>query len=169
MAEDTIGRQGWGFVLSAEAAGFLVMTVILLRVRLERPLAWGMAACSAMAVPILMLGLDPTLALLVTAAFVGGMGIEVFGMGWNLAMQENIDDTMLSRAYSYDMLGSYVAMPIGQLAWGPLGMAFGNETVLVASGIAYAVICGLVLCSRSVRRLPRSAPTPVVEVTSGTS
>ena len=37
-------------LLSAEAAGFLVMTVILLRVRLERPLAWGMAACSAMAV-----------------------------------------------------------------------------------------------------------------------
>ena len=169
VAEDTIGRQGWGFVLSAEAAGLLVMTVILLRFRLERPLVWGMASCSAMAVPILMLGLDPTLALLVVAAFVGGMGVEVFGMGWNLAMQENIDDAMLSRAYSYDMLGSYVAMPIGQLAWGPLGLAFGNETVLVASGIAYAVICGLVLCSRSVRQLPRSAPTPVARVTSGTS
>ncbi|GAA5118042.1 MFS transporter [Alloalcanivorax gelatiniphagus] len=160
VAEDTIGRQGWGFVLSAEAAGLLVMTVILLRVRLERPLVWGMAACSAMAVPILMLGLDPTLALLVAAAFVGGMGIEVFGMGWNLAMQENIDDAMLSRAYSYDMLGSFVAMPIGQLAWGPLGAAFGNERVLVASGVAYAAICALVLCSRSVRQLPRAAPTP---------
>jgi MFS family permease len=87
------------------------------------------------------------------------MGIEVFGMGWNLAMQENIDDSMLSRAYSYDMLGSFVAMPIGQLAWGPLGVAFGNERVLVASGVAYAVICGLVLCSRSVRDLQR-APVP---------
>ena len=40
-------------------------------------------------------------------------------MGWNLAMQENIDDDMLSRAYSYDALGSFVAMPIGQLAVGP--------------------------------------------------
>ena len=39
------------------------------------------------------------------------------------------------RASSYDMLGSFIAMPIGQLAWGPLGIVFGNERVLVASGI----------------------------------
>jgi MFS family permease len=160
VAEDTIGRQGWGFVLSAEAAGLLVMTVILLRVRLERPLLWGMLAIMAMGVPMLMLGLEPVLVMLVLAAFVGGMGIEVFGMGWNLAMQENIDDHMLSRAYSYDMLGSFVAIPIGQLAWGPMGEAWGNQTVLVASGVAYVVICALVLCSREVRTLPRR---PVAE------
>ncbi len=159
VAEDSIGRQAWGFVLSAEALGLLVMAVILLRFRLERPLLWGMASASAMAVPMLMLGLEPVVMALVVAAFVGGMGIEVFSMGWSLAMQENVDDDMLSRAYSYDMLGSFIAMPIGQLAWGPLGAAFGNERVLVGSGIAYAVICGLVLCSRSVRELPR---TPVV-------
>ncbi|MEO5665388.1 MAG: hypothetical protein ABIR39_19140 [Nocardioides sp.] len=70
-------------------------------------------------------------------------------------MQESIDDRMLSRAYSYDALGSFVAMPIGQLAWGPLGAGFGNSRVLVVSGIAYAAICLLVLTSRSVRDLPR--------------
>lgn len=156
IAEDTIGRQAWGFVLSAEAAGLLVMALVLLRFRLERPLLWGMLAIVLNAAPMIMLGVDPVVVALVAAAFVGGMGIEVFSMGWALAMQENIDDDMLSRAYSYDMLGSFIAMPIGQLAWGPLGAGFGNERVLVASGIAYAVICGLVLCSRSVRDLPRT-------------
>lgn len=170
VAEDTIGRQAWGFVLSAEAAGLLVMAFVLLRYRLERPLMWGMLAITLNAAPMIMLGVDPVVVALVIAAFVGGMGIEVFSMGWALAMQENIDDDMLSRAYSYDMLGSFVAMPIGQLAWGPLGVAFGNERVLVASGIAYVAICGLVLCSRSVRDLPRApAATPVAEVTTGTS
>ena len=164
VAEDTIGRQAWGFVLSAEAAGLLVMTLILLRFRLERPLLWGMLAITLNGLPMLMLGIDPVVVALVVAAFVGGMGIEVFSMGWNLAMQENIDDAMLSRASSYDMLGSFIAMPIGQLAWGPLGAAFGNERVLVASGVAYAVICGLVLCSRSVRTLPR-APVEVPAAT----
>ena len=53
------------------------------------------------------------------------------------------------------MLGSYIAMPIGQLAFGPLGFAFGNSRVLVASGVAYAAVCLLVLTSRSVRDLPR--------------
>jgi MFS family permease len=169
VAEDTIGRQAWGFVLSAEAAGLLVMAFVLLRYRLERPLLWGMLAIILNAAPMIMLGVDPVVVALVVAAFVGGMGIEVFSMGWALAMQENIDDDMLSRAYSYDMLGSFVAMPIGQLAWGPLGVAFGNERVLVASGIAYAAICGLVLCSRSVRDLPRAPATPVAEVMTGTS
>ena len=155
VAQDTIGRQAWGFVLSAEAAGLLVMAFVLLRYRLERPLLWGMLAITLNALPMLMLGIDPVVVALVAAAFIGGMGIEVFSMGWNLAMQENIDDDMLSRAYSYDMLGSFIAMPIGQLAWGPLGALFGNEPVLVASGVAYVVICALVLCSRSVRDLPR--------------
>lgn len=169
IADDTIGRQGWGLVLSAEAAGFLLMTVVLLRVRLERPLLLGMLGVMMMAPPMLLLGVSPHLLGLVVAAFLAGVGTEVFGMGWNLAMQENIDDHLLSRAYSYDMLGSFIAMPVGQLAWGPLGEVFGNEPVLIASGIAYVAICALVLCSRSVRDLPRAPATPATIVTSGTS
>lgn len=168
VAQDTIGRQGWGYVLSAEALGLLAMTVVLMRVPLRRPLFWGMLAISLAGLPMVILGVDPTLVALVVSAFAAGAGIEVFSMGWNLAMQENIDDDMLSRAYSYDALGSYVAMPIGQLAWGPLGAAFGNSRVLVVSGIAYAAICLLVLCSRSVRDLPRRTgePDPALSATS---
>jgi MFS family permease len=171
VAEDTdgVGRQGWGLVLSAEGLGLVVMAFVLLRFRLERPLFWGMAAISLAALPMIMLGAQPVLVALVVAAFIGGAGIEVFSMGWNLAMQEQIDDDMLSRAYSYDALGSFVAMPIGQLLWGPLAIWLGSDRVLVASGVAYAVICALVLCSRSVRNLPRAPATPVAEVTSGTS
>ena len=92
---------------------------------------------------MIMLGAEPVLVALVVAAFVGGAGIEVFSMGWNLAMQEQIDDDMLSRAYSYDALGSFVAMPIGQLLWGPLavGLRFGR------------------VLSRPALRTPPSAPS----------
>jgi MFS family permease len=160
VAQETIGRQGWGYVLSAEALGLFVMGLVFLRVRLERPLLWGMAAISLMGVPMLVLGTQPHLLVLVAAAFVAGLGIEVFSLGWNLAMHENVDERMQSRAWSYDALGSFVAMPVGQLAFGPLGAHFGHRPVLVASGVAYAAICGLVLLSRSVRELPRQ-PGPV--------
>jgi MFS family permease len=70
-------------------------------------------------------------------------------------MQENIDDDMLSRAYSYDALGSFVAMPVGQLLFGPLGEAFGFEAVLMISGVATIVISLVTLLSRSVRTLDR--------------
>ena len=155
VAKDTIGEQGWGLVLSAESAGLLLMTVLLLRVRLRRPLLVGMLGCSLMGLPLAALGLAPELMLLAVLAFVAGAGIQVFGIGWNLAMQENIEERTLSRAYSYDALGSYVAMPVGQLVYGPLGETFGTSAVLVWSGAAYVLISLLVLASRSVRTLDR--------------
>jgi MFS family permease len=155
VAKDTIGEQGWGLVLSAEAVGLLAMTLVLLRVRLGRPLLFGMLGISLLGVPLVLLGVEPHLGLLLVVMFVAGAGQEVFGIGWNVAMQENIDEEMLSRAYSYDALGSWVAMPIGQLAYGPLAEAFGYEEMLVGSGVAYVAICLLTLLSRSVRNLPR--------------
>jgi MFS family permease len=168
VADDTIGRQGWGLVLSAEAAGLLLTTVVLLRVRLERPLLLGMIGIGLIAPPIFILGVSPHLVGLVVAAFLAGVGTEVFGMGWNLAMQEHIDDSMLSRAYSYDALGSFVAIPVGQLAFGPLAAAFGFEEVLVVAAVAYVVVVALVLCSRSVRTLQRLPQAPADQVTTAT-
>jgi MFS family permease len=160
LAQETIGKQAWGYVLSAESVGLLLMTVVMLRVPMGRPLRLGMAGCAVMGLPILLLGVEPQLSLLLVAAFLAGAGIEVFSMGWNLAMQENIAEEQLSRAYSYDALGSFVAMPLGQLAFGPLGERFGYAEVLTVSGVVYVVVSLLTLTSRSVRTLPRR-PTAV--------
>jgi MFS family permease len=155
VAKDTIGEQGWGLVLSAESAGLLLTTLVLLRVPLQRPLLYGMLGITTLGLPMFLLGARPELAVLVVVFFVAGAGTEIFGMGWNLAMQENIEESMLSRAYSYDALGSWVAMPVGQVLYGPLGAAFGYEEVLVVSAIVYVAISLLTLMSRSVRDLPR--------------
>ncbi len=163
VARDTIGEQGWGFVLSAESVGLVLMTVILLRVRLSRPLLTGMLGCAVMGVPMVVLGLEPHLLTLVAVTFLAGAGLEVFSMGWNLAMQENIEDRMLSRAYSYDALGSFVAMPVGQLLYGPLGETFGYQEVLVVSGVVFAAVALLVLTSRSVRALGRAPEAAAME------
>jgi hypothetical protein len=164
VADDTIGRQAWGYVLSAEAVGLVLTTVVLLRVPLQRPLLLGMIGMFGFVPGMLILGLQPETLPLVAAAFLGGVGVEIFGMGWNLAMQEHIEDRMLSRAYSYDALGSFIAIPIGQLAYGPLGEAFGYRDVLVFSAFAYAAVVALVLCSRSVRTLPRRTEDDVTTV-----
>lgn len=164
IAKGTIGEQGWGFVLSAESIGLVLMTVVLLRVRMRRPLLYGMLGCSLMSLPLIVLGVEPHLLVLVVCAFVAGAGIEVFGIAWNVAMQENIEDDMLSRAYSYDALGSFVAMPVGQLLYGPLGEAFGARDVLLWSGVAYAAIAFLTLASRSVRTMERQPDSTTVPV-----
>jgi MFS family permease len=155
LAKETFGADGWGYALSAQSIGLLVATVVILRVSLNHPLRAGMLGVSAVSLPLLILGLDPVVLPLVVAMFVAGAGGETFNVGWALAMQENIDESMLSRAYSYDALGSFVAMPVGQLIYGPLGETFGYQDVLVVSGILYAAICVATLSSRSVRDLGR--------------
>ena len=165
IAKDTIGERGWGYVLSAESIGLLLMTAIMLRRRLERPLLIGMVAIATVGLPIFLLGASPELVPLLVAALVAGAGIELFSLGWNLAMQEHVEERMLSRAFSYDALGSLVAVPVGQLVFGPLGAALGYRDVLVVSGLAYAALALAALASASVRNLARvpadrQAPDP---------
>lgn len=159
LAKDTaIGERGWGLILSAEALGLLVTGFVLLRVRLERPLFWGMLGTVLYAAPLVALGLTDSLLLVVLAAFVAGAGIEVFGLGWQLAMQENVPDDMLSRAFSFDALGSFAAIPLGQLLAGPLALAFGLQPVMLVAGLALAAVALLTLLSPSVRDLQRAEP-----------
>ena len=160
LAKDTdIGADGWGLIMSAEAVGLFAMTLLMLRIPLQRPLFWGMIGVALFGLPMVVLGLHPQTPWVMVAAFVGGMGIEVFALGWNLAMQENVPDEMLSRAYSYDMLGSFVAIPVGQLTFGPLASAFGTQDVLLVGGVVYLAVALLTLLSRSVRDLPRVSTT----------
>ncbi|HWM03488.1 MAG TPA: MFS transporter [Actinophytocola sp.] len=156
LAKDTIGEEGWGLVLSAEGLGLLAMTAVMARFRLERPLLIGMLGTAAFTLPLLMLGMGVPLVLLMAAAFLAGAGFELFGLAWNLAMQENIEDRMLSRAYSYDALGSYAAIPLGQLGFGVLGGFIDASTVMVAAGVAYGLIAFSTLLSPSVRGLRRA-------------
>ncbi|WP_372727015.1 MFS transporter [Nocardioides sp.] len=163
--QSAIGETGWGLILSAEAVGLLVTTAVMLRLTLQRPLFWGMLGTALYGLPMIALGLDGHLVVVLVAAVLAGAGIEVFSLGWNLAMQENVPDEMLSRAFSYDALGSFAAVPIGQIVAGPLALMFGLERVIWVAGVALVIIPLVTLLSRSVRDLQRveSAPaaTPV--------
>ena len=66
----------------------------------------------------------------------------------------------LGRVYSYDALGSFVAVPLGQVLAGPVAGALGSTaTLLGAAGVVLAATVAM-LSSRSVRALPREAGLP---------
>lgn len=153
--DDRLGITGWGGVVAAEGAGVLLMTLILMRYPLRRPLRLGMIGMSAFAIPLTVLGVHPAVVLLGIAAFIAGAGAEVFSTGWNLAMMENIPGDKLSRVSSYDMLGSFVVMPVGTLVYGWLITHADPVTVLVTSGVLYAVVALAALAVPSVWRMGR--------------
>ena len=163
IAKDTFGEGGWGLILSAEAVGFFLMTLVLTKATLRFPLRAGMIGMVALGLPMLVLGIAPEVVPLVALSFLGGAGVEVFDIGWSTALQEQIPLEVLSRVSSYDALGSFIAIPIGQLLAGPLAQAFGERDVAIAGAVVYFVCVALALASRSVRnleRLPAGAAPP---------
>jgi MFS family permease len=167
IADDTIGRRAWGVVLAAQTAGMIVGGLLALRLRLRRLLFFGVACVLPFALPILVLGVYPHVAVLVASAFVAGLAIEQFGVAWETTMQEHVPADRLARVYSYDMVGSFVAIPIGQMAIGPIAHLAGAGPTLIGAAVLMTVAGLGMLSSRDVRtlrhELPERRPAPVEE------
>ena len=89
---------------------------------------------------------------------VTGIGMEVFGVLWDTALQQEIPHDRLSRVASYDFLGSIVLVPIGLAAAGPIGAAIGVSTTFwLALGVNLTATLA-VLGLREVRTLRRRFP-----------
>src|SRR6478735_2840672 len=156
----SIGEAGWGIILSAEAVGTVLMTLVMLRLRLRHPLRTGMLAVCVLAVPMVLLGVAPALVPVAVGFFLAGAAVEVFGVGWSTALHEHVPVSVLSRVSSYDALGSFVAIPVGTFLYGWLATAVDTDTLMIVSAGVYVVISLSALLSRSVRDLRRTSEDP---------
>jgi len=155
VADRTIGRAAYGFVLAAQAAGLVVGGLVALRWRPERPLRAGVALTALSALPAVALALTPTLTALLVAALLAGFAIEQFGVAWDVALQQHVPPDRLARVYSYDAVGSFVAIPLGQAAVGPVSTLVGTDVTLLGCAAAICAATPAALASRSVRQLRR--------------
>ena len=155
---DELGRPAWGWALSAMMVGFVVGGLVTLRWRPRRALyvgTWFLALTAAF--PLAMAWSD-SLAVVLLGAWLHGFGLEIFSVGWDLSIQENVAPDKLARVYSFDMIGSFIARPVGLVLTGPMVALVGAQTWLTVVG---AVIVGSVLVavtSSDVRRLERTQP-----------
>lgn len=155
IADDTMGRTAWGFILAAQTAGAFAGSVLAARWQPARALLVGVAVALFEAVPLVALAEAPALIPMLVAMFVAGAALEQFVVAWDVSLQENIPEDRLSRVYSYDMLGSFIALPLGEIAAGPLAAQFGRDTTLLGGAVLIAVATGAALCSREIRGLTR--------------
>jgi len=163
VADGTIGRRAWGFVLAAETAGMIAGALIAMRLRVRRLLRLGVVCAAFIATPVFVLGARPHFALLVVAGFVAGVTIEQFAVAWETTMQEHVPGDVLARLYSYDMVGSFLAVPLGQLAVGPLAERFGLGPALTGLSALMLVAVAGMLASRDVRHLEHRLPESRME------
>ena len=160
VADETIGRQSWGLVMAAQTLGMLAGALLAMRLRMRRMLLFGVFSTFFMALPVLILGTFPHLWLLIVGALVAGLMLEQFGIAWETTMQEHVPADKLARVYSYDMVGSFVAIPIGEMAVGPIAHAVGVNPTLVGATVLITLAVVGMLSSRDVRTLRHEVPEP---------
>ena len=152
---DSLGRPAWGWALSAMMLGFVVGGLVTLRWKPKRPLyvgTWFLALTAAF--PVAM-ALSDSLAVVLVGAFLHGFGLEIFSVGWDLSIQEQVAPDKLARVYSFDMIGSFIARPLGLVLVGPIVAVTGATTWLL---VVAAIMGGSSLLAAtvpSVRRLER--------------
>ncbi|MEU4246457.1 MFS transporter [Amycolatopsis sp. NPDC026612] len=159
VADDTFGRTGWGFALAAQTAGSLLGGVLAAHWQPRRMLFISVAVVMAAALPMLALAETPYLLPLLAAMVLSGIALEQFSVAWDVSLQENIPPDKLARVYSYDMLGSFVAMPLGQISAGPLAEHTGRTPTLIGGAALVILATALVLCSSQIRGLVRRTPS----------
>jgi len=163
------GAAAWGLVAAASGLGFVAGGAVALNWRPRHPLLAGMIAVAAVSLPLAALAAGAPLPVVVVGAFFSGLGVELFGVFWELSLQQHIPGELLSRVASYDMLGSIVLMPVGFVVVGPLSDAVGIHLTLWIAAGACAALAAATLSVRDVRRLRRLDSNEATETTPSTA
>ena len=152
------GAAGWALVLSARAAGSLLVGFLLIRWRPARPLV-ASTLLILLDVPFLAalaLGF-PVWALAVTGAL-SAAGIVCADTLWESQLQTRIPEESISRVSSYDWLGSLSMNPLGNVVIGVAIVHVGAEELVLTILAATIVVHGALLLSPAIRARPAESP-----------
>jgi MFS family permease len=155
VVKDSLGEAAWGWALSALMVGFMAGGLVSLRWRPRHGLVVGTAMLSLTAAFPLAMAFSDQLVVILLGAFLHGFGLEVFSVNWDLSIQQNVPEDKLARVYSFDVVGSFVARPLGLAITGPIATEVGVDRWLVIVALVMGLSSLAALASRDIRRLVR--------------
>jgi len=153
------GAKSWAFVLTCESIGFLVGSVIGLKIKLKYPMRFMMAITSTLAIYMWALVRPQSLTFIAASAFVWGIALDLWASVWTTAMVRQVPRESLSRVSSFDAMGSFLFRPVGLMIAGPLAATIGiPRSMEISAGVVVLVVV-LVLLVPEVRNM--KMPTSV--------
>jgi predicted MFS family arabinose efflux permease len=146
------GARSWAAIMATFSLGTLVGVLVAMRLRPRRPLRTALLAELVVALPVLALSVPAPVPLVVALAFVSGVGVDVFEVLWQTALQQHVPGESLSRVSAYDWFGSLALTPVALALAGPLAAAVGLGPAIAICGGLGALSC-LALLDPQVRGL----------------
>jgi MFS family permease len=132
------GAREWGIVSACGAIGGILGGLASVRFRPRHPLSAGFFACMLIAVPIASLA-GPLPVAAIAASWTLGLGaVALCNTWWETTLQRDIPESVYARVRSYDILVSFVFMPLGFVAFPLLAHGLGYEQTLLAAAVVTA-------------------------------
>ena len=147
------GKTDWGIVSACGSVGAIAGSLASVRFRPHHPLYAGFLTSVLLAVPIAALA-RPLPWPLVALAWGFGMGsVALSNTWWETTLQRGIPEHLYSRVRSYDILVSFVFMPVGMIVVGPIADEVGYMWTLAVAAAIVAVTNLAVAAVPAVRSL----------------
>jgi MFS family permease len=152
---DVLGAtESLGWLYAAQAVGAIIAALLLGRVgRIRHRGVVAYLAVVLEGATLLILGLTASLPLALLAMLLRGAWITVFGVLWEVTLQEHVPNEMLGRVASVDMLGSMALLPVGFVLFGQAVIVLGVTSSVLLSGTVIIALALLGLSTRAVRQL----------------
>ena len=135
MEEHYGGASTYGIVLGTFGAGLVIGGLIVLRWRPARPLLVSCLSAVPFGLGAWMIAFLVPLPVLLAAQLAAGVGLAIHLALWFTVFQQRVPEAARSRVSSYDALGSFVLIPLGTAAAGPIAGGIGVKETLIASGV----------------------------------
>jgi MFS family permease len=152
------GAGAVGLIAAAEGLGGVVGAAVAMRYKPVRLLRAGWLSLLLMPLWVLAYVWPGVLIAVMIGAVLGYAGLSFFSVAWETAIQDHVPHRLLARVGSWDMLTSFIAMPIGNVLAGPLSDAMGLDQVLVGCAVVLFAASVAPLFAAGSRRLTRVIP-----------
>lgn len=157
------GARAWGIVSTCGALGAIAGSLASVRLHPRHPLTFGFAASMTIAVPIAALARPLPTAVIAAAWGLGTASIAISNTFWETNLQRRIPPGVFARVRSYDILVSFVFMPLGFIAFPLIAQSLGTEWTLLAAAAVAAATNLAVAAHPAVRAVTDDAPAIVPE------
>ena len=157
---DLGGAHALGLITTALGVGGIVGGLVGLRLQPRRMLLWAFVALGLFPLFPFSFAWGSGLVAILAMAAVAQAGLLYFDVGWQTALQQGVPHDCLARVVSWDVLISFIALPLGNVLAGPLSERFATRDLMV--GIAAWMLvagCWPVLV-RGVRGFTRDGGAP---------
>lgn len=147
------GSSSWALIMALWGVGGLLGGLVALSIRPRRPLLVSEGFIVIFALPVALLAIPSTTAVIAAGALVGASTVSLAEILYETTAAQQIPQQAFARVTAYDWFGSLALEPIGLALVGPIAAGIGVSTTLWL-GAAAMTLCQLcVLLVPSVRRL----------------